>query len=319
MMHRNCVPVLLALLGVCSVAIAKPPETIQLDISSALNFDGYISTAEHVEAHSYDPPGDWTDPTVLSSRMVKHVFGEHAYGMWNYGNSVYTWQHQVSENYVGLPDDGVIVAGDWTYQLVTDLDAEPEGGWGNPEYSAPTNPRGLLPLKPNIIYVRKAHADTDPEYAHAELILAVEQQDHYVELNMLFAGRINPPFAPAKISAVYADAPDEPVVIWQGRPQTPASDPYDDPEEYPSHANIEVAFTVDRVFTNAGNYNPISTPSSPARIFQLKEGMELDRKRVLQSIKFDLEPKKYAPSDLVIFAMSVKPLPPPPETVIILR
>jgi len=297
----------------------RKADPIPLDISSGLNYDGYISTAEHAEAHSYNPPENWTDPTPIGSRMVKNVFGEHSFSNWNYGNNIFTWQHQVSESDVGLPDDGVITSGDWTYQLITDLDAEPEGGWSNPEYAAPTNPKGLLPLKPNVIYVRKVHGDTDPEYAHAEVILPAEQQDCYAELNMLFFGGIASNYPPASVSAVYADDPDEPVVIWEGHPQRPDRDPSPDIDWYPSHQNFEIAFVVSRVFSNAGNYNPVGSTISNVRIFQLKEAMKLNQRRVLKSIKFDLVSKKYAASDFVILAMAARPLPPPAVTVIIIR
>ncbi len=286
------------------MVLANPPAPVQLDLADGLNYDGYITQAEVTEADSYDPPGDWDQPDKLSSRMVGAVFGDHRFAQWSYGNHNFIWQQDLTENDIGLPEDGIIVAGDWEYHLVTELDAEPVGGWGNPEYPAPTSPVGLMPTVPNVIYIRRVHAETDPETAYASVTLPAAQQQTYESINLLMfgnsgAGRF------VEISAVYADAPEEPELVWLGQLPNPSG--VLDSDTYPTHDDLAVAFTTDRIWSNSGSPSRNTMSSQTARIYHFVDGLALDSERVLTGLTFHLEPRRYAAADFVVMAATAIP------------
>jgi len=112
------------------VALAVPGQAavISLDLSGGYNHDLYISQAEATEAASYTPREDWG----LSNRMVTNAFGENSLG----NGRTYAFQDQVADG-TALPADGVISYNGWQYQLSLQRDAEPAGGWANPEIPAP--------------------------------------------------------------------------------------------------------------------------------------------------------------------------------------
>lgn len=301
----------------CGLALtAAAVDTTQLDLANGLNWDGYISSPEITEANSYDPPSNWTDPTTLGSRMVKDVFGQHAFAQWNYGNRVFTWQSQAPAANVGLPDDGVIAAGSWSYQLVTALDAEPEEGWGNPEYAAPTRPTGLLPLRSNVVCLRRAHSETDPATAKTQFLLPEEQQDFRGSLNLLMFGNAgaNRLF---RVYARYADDVDSPVLLWEGSVPTPGQAL--DEATYPSHADLEVAFLATRVWYNVSSPPYNSQRTEDARLFHFRNGLTLDSKRILAGLMLHIAPKQYAAADFVVLAASAAPPPPPPGTLLLIE
>jgi len=273
---------------------------IQIDMAAAGNWDGYISSAEQTEALSYNPPSDWG----LGGRMVKNVFGEHSFPQWSWGNRVFAWQAQVGASYVGLPDDGKITAGNWDYQLATHLDAEPSEGWGNPEYPKGTNPNGLLPLARNVIYVYRPHTGTaDPATANYTTTLSAAEQGYYTGLNMLMFGNA----AANREMRIYAVYEDGEELLWTGNvpsPQQPL-----DPETYPSHADLDVAYTTNRVWSNTGSpaYNNLTNATSS--VYQFSEGLSLEPGRKLEGVRFHFVPKTWAAADFTVMAITLIPEP----------
>ena len=77
----------IAVMGLAFTCSARVQQ-VQFDISSAYNFDFFISTNEQNEALSYSPPHDWAG---MGNRYVSAVFGEHAV---NDASSTYIWQGQ---------------------------------------------------------------------------------------------------------------------------------------------------------------------------------------------------------------------------------
>ena len=268
MKARNWVGSMVAVFAVASAAMGS---LVEFDMTPLANWDGYISTAEHTEAQSYNPPADWG----LANRMVKTVFGQHYFGQWSFGNRVFAWQNQVTSSYVGLPEDGKITAGTWTYQLLESArDAEPSGGWGNPEYAKPENPNGQLPTSNNVIYVYRGHSNiADPATAKLSVTLAAGDQGKYESINMLMHGNA----AANRLMRIYAEYSDGQELLWTGN--VPSPEQTLDPSTYPSHADLELAFTATRVWSNAGSpaYNTLATVN--ARLFQFSSGLTLDSSR----------------------------------------
>ena len=290
---------LMTLMTAVGLARLATAGTVQIEMVDVANYDGYISDAERAEALSYNPPGDWG----LGGKMVKNVFGEHSFPQWSYGNRVFAWQAQVGASYVGLPDDGKITAGDWDYQLATHLDAEPPEGWGNPEYSVGTNPNGLLPLARNVIYLYRPNTGTaDPETANYTATFSASEQGYYTGLNMLMFDSSG--VSEMRIYAVYGDGEE---LLWTGH--VPKPDQALDPVTYPSHADLEVAYTADCVWYNVGSpeYNSIKTEN--ANLFHFAEGLSLEPDRKLEGVRFHFVPKTWSGADFCVTAITLIPEP----------
>jgi len=294
-----------AFILIIKMAPADSPVQIQMDLSDGLNYDGYISQAEVDEADAYNPPANWNDPAVPGSRMVKSIFGDHSFAQWKSGNQSFVWQQDLTEDNVGLPEDGIIVSGNWEYHLVTELDAEPIGGWGNPEYPAPTSPVGLMPTVPNVIYIRRIHNDTDPDTAYTRVTFPADQQQAYESVNLLMFGNSGDGRF-VEISAVYADAPEEPELVWLGQLPTPIAEL--DSATYPTHNDLAVAFTTDRLWSNSDSPSRNTMSSQTARIYHFTDGLALDNERVLMGLTFHLQPKRYAAADFVVLAATAIPV-----------
>ena len=290
---------LMTLMTAVGLARLATAGTVQIEMVDVANYDGYISDAERAEALSYNPPGDWG----LGGKMVKNVFGEHSFPQWNYRNRVFAWQAQVGASYVGLPDDGKITAGDWDYQLATHLDAEPPEGWGNPEYSVGTNPNGLLPLARNVIYLYRPNTGTaDPETANYTATFSASEQGYYTGLNMLMFG--NAGASEMRIYAVYEDGEE---LLWTGN--VPRPDQSLDPETYPSHADLDVAYTTGRVWYNVSSPPYDSLKTETASVYQFSEGLSLEPGRKLEGVRFHFVPKTWAAADFTVMAITLIPEP----------
>ncbi len=298
-MNRIWSKLLATVFFACAATVAMA--SVKINMPGVANWDGYISTAEHTESQSYNPPGDWG----LAGRMVRQVFGEHSFPQWSYGNRIFAWQAQVGSSYTGLPDDGQITAGSWDYQLAhLNKDAAPSGGWGNPEYTKPTTPTGLLPLADNTIYVYRPHTGIpDPATANYTATFAVAEQGYYTGVNMLMHGNA----ATNRLIRIYAVYDDGEDLRWTGNVPTP--DQTLDPTTYPSHADLAVAYTTNRGWSNVGSpaYNTLG--NFTARLFHFQDGLALNPARKLTGLRFHFVPQTYAAADFAVYAITLIPEP----------
>jgi hypothetical protein len=153
---------------------------VHFELLPAANYDGWTSDAEH----AYN---DW----------VHGPFGDHSIFRWN--SRTWAWQDQVPSNRVGLPVDGLITVNlggaDWSYQLVTQRDDVPAGGY------SPGN-------TPKFDNVFRAHTTGWNSVAVRPIDLAPADQGQYESVNLLFTS--NPTtdgeFS-TEIRARYSDGP----------------------------------------------------------------------------------------------------------------
>jgi hypothetical protein len=261
---------LLSCLFVAACAASAGADVVALDLSAGFNYDGYISDAEDAHAYTYTPPADWG----LGSRMVNAVFGEHTPGTSN--GRTYAWQSQVPQGGVGLPNNGQITTAYGTFQLSTDLDAEPVGGFV--QIAKPTTPTGLLPLQANIIRAYRPHSgNTNNPLASISVDLPANQQARYDSINFLVCG------SEGKV-LIYADYADGQALIYEspGTPKTSSETGFPDVLAA-STANpdlVEVTgYRMTYYYGQSGNYSDVR--SGTARIWTFDEPLELDSSRTL--------------------------------------
>lgn len=156
--RATCVlTVLLVAFGLATQAA----ETIPLDISAALNYDLWISSAEGAFAQS-------------SNTLVSSIFGQHS--IQTESNRSFAFQDQVGASHVGLPDDGAIAATlndvQWNFQICTNRGIVPEGGYTDVD----------RPTVPNVVW--RSTSGTPPVTNH--IVLLASQQAKYASANFLF-------------------------------------------------------------------------------------------------------------------------------------
>ena len=291
-MHHNlgC-----ALIAVCLAAGLASAAVTQLDLSNGENYDAYISAAEVTEALSYSPSGDWG----LTSRLVGAVFGEHS--IYSFSRTP-AFQSQTSG--VGLPDDGVITKGAWTYQLNTTLDNPPVGGWGNPQIAAPTTPTGLLSMARNVVRAYAIHTGTvDPPTATVTFDFIPSQQGQYSAINMLMMGS-------SEEFTIYADYSDGQETLWTG--YVPFGNGTLDPTTYPSEADLESAYDMTAMWSQGGDYSIVRTDQGDTHAWQFKDdGLALDPDRTLEGLTIHMTPGAWNARSITFLAMSAVPVPEP--------
>lgn len=248
-----------------ALAAGGQAAVVSLDISAGSNHDLYISQAEATEAASYTPREDWG----LSKTMVANVFGENSLG----NGRTYAFQDQVGDG-TALPADGVISFTGWDYQLSLQRDAEPAGGWANPEIPAPTHPRGLMPTPQNVVRANKnraINANEDPD-STAVVPLPADQVGLYESINFLVAGN-------DKQTTIYADYEDGQELLWQ-------SPTIDGETGFPaglgtssSNPDIVAAFSCDRAWSQSGDRSAIR--SENGTVWTFAQPLDLDPTRTL--------------------------------------
>jgi len=267
----------LSLVIFLSLLVASPAvaSVEALDVSAGWNYDGYISNAESAHAFLYTPPGDWG----LSNRMVSTVFGQHSSST-SAGRN-YAWQFQVTGG-TGLPDSGQIITAYGLFQLSTDLDAEPPGGYVQPPKG--TNPNGLLPLQSNVLRAYRPHSgQTGWPSATASVVLPVGQQTYYSSINFLVSGSNGK-------TLLYADYDDgqggsERVLIYEtpGVPKTTSETGFPDILSS-SSSNPDVVEVTDYRMTHywgqASDYSLVR--SGTTRLWTFADPIELDPSRKLK-------------------------------------
>jgi MYXO-CTERM domain-containing protein len=285
------VAVLVALLfGAAAVQAAVVP----LDLSDGYNYDGWISGAEVAEANAYSPPEDWGP----SRRHVNAIFGQH----YPLGGKAHTFVFQDQTSGTGLPVDGVISQGDWTYQLNVTRDAEPAGGWGNPEYPKGTNPNGLLPRASNVVRAYAPHTRTaDPATAKVSFSLAPAQQGLYESLNMLLVGSND-------TVRFYADYVDGQELLWSGQ-IAPAN------WVTPSASELEEAVVTTHYWGQSGDRSGVRNTdggyTNGIRMWQFTDGLTLDPTRQLDGLTVHLAPGSWNSRNVTVFAASATPFQQP--------
>ena len=244
--------------------------SIALDLSSSFNHDGYVTMAEKDHADLYDPYGDWN----LSGRSVWQVFGEHA-GSWTVTKAP-TWDDEVFlQDEVGIPTDGVITTDYGDFELSTDRDAEPGGGFV--QTSTGTSPNGVLPLASNVLYFSGAN-DT------AEATLIPAEEDYYDSINFVFTGRND---QQVSIYANYENegAGDQGALLWT----SPTSHGIPDLLDGSSNdADIEEAFYMTRTWGDASGLTTTRVGASwDGTLWTFVDPLELDSEKVLVGFTFE--------------------------------
>jgi len=299
-MKRMALVVVMMFVG---LAMTASGGVIPLDISGGYNYDGYISIAEQQEAVAYDPCADWG----LGSRQVSAVFGHHSLSS---GARSYIWQGQDgSHPSDGLPTDGKITTSYGLFQLSTALDAEPGGGWGNPEIPKPTTPTGLLARSPNVIRAYRPHSgSTGAPTASVTALMPPAQQGNYTDINFLVAGDNKK----CMIYAIYADGEVE---IYQS-PGTPKLDELGFPTILNSSSSnpdiLEVASALtDHTWGVSGNYSGIR--GDDGHVWTLANPLPLDDTRVLTGIRLAIyDGDTWKSRQAFILAASADEVIPPP-------
>jgi len=162
-------------------------DSVQLDISGAYNFDGFISGAESAHAQQYDPRGEWG---LVRRQVPNHVFGENQ-SMGNVARCI-VWEGQAGYA-VGIPASGLIHTTYGTYELSTELDSGdfPKAclmTTDDAPYPAPPPdeeqqiwdcPKGRLLMPDNVTFAWSQAVS---------IALPGDQQKAYEDVNFIFEG-----------------------------------------------------------------------------------------------------------------------------------
>ena len=180
----------IAVMGLAFTCSARVQQ-VQFDISSAYNYDFFISTNEQNEAMSYNPEQNWAG---MGSRGVNTVFGDHSINNPNY---TYIWQGQYSGDLnAGIPTNGVYTTsyGNFGFcrKFGVALDKVPNGGFGNPQVPSNTVLPSLVMtnyLQPNIVLAWIPHTGSPSAYKLSfDINLPVPQRGKYVDANFIVLG-----------------------------------------------------------------------------------------------------------------------------------
>lgn len=269
-------------------------KAIPIDIASACNNDFYISQAEVNEAKTYNAAFGYTNSAGVAyfgSVRVPAVFGQHTARNWNYGQHTYSWNFQ-SPGKVALPDDGVITNATWKYQLITDLDNPPEGGFGNPTFASPVAKEDIkLGLATNSWSLY-----TTTTVKTKDMLFPESQHFHCAKVNFIY---VAPGFA-WTVSAIYADGSVTALGdIKSAAPNTTNTD-------YAGYAANEDLMLCNRAWslTGSGTSAYSDNRDNTAYVRHLKSGLDVDPKRLLSGLRFTATTKDY---QIVVMAVSVLP------------
>lgn len=255
--------------ALCLSAASLNADVIPLDLTVGYNYDAYISDAEAAHSLLYNPPGNWN----LGGRLVGTVFGEHSPGT---GNSrTYAWDDQTTS---GLPADGVVTTSYGDFQLSTDRDAEPGGGYVQPS----TGVTPSLPLASNVVRAYRPHTGgTGNPLAVASIDLPVAQQGNYDSCNFLVSGNDRKVY-------IYADYDDgsggvDSQLIYEspGTPKTTSETGFPEPHSggTPDNPDMVAAVTMNKVWSQSGDYSDLR--NGTATLWTFDDPLTLDDSKVL--------------------------------------
>jgi len=313
-LHHACSVATLAVVALLAPLAAADP--VALDLSDGLNWDGFISTAELDYAESFNPADHWG----LPNRRVDTIFtqnitmgGTATVNM----REAFAFQNQTTSTNTGLPDSGAITQGAWGYQLVMDLDAEPDGGYpvfaeGTAENPG-TDPRGQagVDVAQNVILITERDNEGLPQSATVNLPLA--QQGQYANINFLLTGGGGSNRSAFEITAIYDDGNQ---VIWSG--VVPKGNDSLDPGVFPDDANFEAAITTTQRFNAVGGGTSARHALSVAdrSMWQfVDDGLTLDPTRTLVGLTFTDDSS--ANGFTTIYAASANVVPEPASGMVV--
>ncbi|MGI5869755.1 MAG: hypothetical protein ACOX9C_09990 [Kiritimatiellia bacterium] len=289
-----------------AAAASDAGKTVQIDIAPACNYDFYISKAEADEAKRYNANLGYTnsvgDPYFGNVRVTT-VFGQHEAMNWWYGQHTYSWGFQ-SPGGIALPDDGVITNASWKYQLITELDNPPEGGFGNPTFPLPVAKEDIkLGLATNAwsLYTTSA-------VKTADLLFPESQRFHCSKVNFIY---VSAGFE-WTVSAIYAD--DEVAALGDIKSASPVSTNIN----YVGYAENEDLMKCTRGWGLTGGgtsmYSDLRQNVNPY-VRHLKSGLDVDHRRLLSGLRFASTARN---CQIVVMAVSVLPYR-EPATLIVLK
>ncbi len=283
-------------------------KAVPIDILATCDYDFYITQEEADEAKTYNANLGYTNSVgtaYFSTITVPVVFGQHLARSWEFSQQTYCWNFQVPGQ-VGLPDDGVITNATWTYQLITDLDNPPEGGFRKPTFALPVAKEDIkLGLATNSWSFSTTTLGTTKN-----LMFPEDQQTNCTQVNFIFVSASTFPWT---VSAIYADASVSALGdIKANAPNVANSD-------YSGYAENEDLMMCNRAWLLVGGGTSqsslISSSKTPVYVRHLKGGLDVDAKRKLAGLRFTAGIKN---SQIVVMAVSVLPYQ-EPATLIVLK
>ncbi len=278
LLEKGCVcRALTASAAGCALALtlgSATAETVPLDLSGGFNHDGYITWAEATHAALYNPPSSWG----LGTRMVNTVFGEHSTGASGGGRNL-CWADQGSD---GLAANGILTTTYGSFQLSTERDAEPAGGY----VLGPVGSPPVLPVSHNVVRVQRPHSgSTAWPSATTTVMLPVSQWSQYDSVNFLVAGNNTK----ALIYAEYDDGAgglDQQLIYESpGTPKTASERGFPDIQNSTSaNPDIISAQTMTQLWAQSSNYSDIR--AGTANIWTFADPLALDPSKTLVGFTF---------------------------------
>ncbi|WP_269539868.1 right-handed parallel beta-helix repeat-containing protein [Cerasicoccus fimbriatus] len=279
--------------SLCAGAASLIAEVIPLDLTVGYNYDGYISTAEADHAYLYDPPGDWNK----GARMVPNIFGEHTFGT-DFGR-LYCWDDQATS---GLPANGVVTTSYGDFQLSTMRDAEPVGGFVQP--SVGTTPS--LPVASNVVRVFRPHSgSTGNPGTITSIDLPVAQQGHYDSCNFLVSGNNRKVYIYADYDDGFGGVDSQLIYESPGTPKTSSETGFPEANSggTPDNPDIVAALTMDKLWSQAGNYSLIRDVT--ATLWTFDDPLALDDTKELIGFTLAIhDSDNWQQREAVIYAIS---------------
>ena len=247
-------------------------EVVSLDLSNGFNHDGYISVAEAEHAALYDPPENWG----FINREVGRVFGDHFLSLWWLS---YAWDDQ---GYSGLPADGVINTDYGLFQLSTQRDAEPAGGY---EYLLPSE-FTPLPTAPNVVRAYRPHSpDQNHPTASVNIDLPVAQQVRYNSVNFLVSGSEHKVFIYANYDDGAGGIDQQLLFEAPGAPKTTEETGFPEAKtDVSKNAAIIPALSMDHMWVKVNNRSQIQP--YPSTIWTFANPLSVDSTKTLRGFTF---------------------------------